>query len=268
MKRIYEKLPAQCPHLEKLVLGQSFFFDPQLLINFDQKLSGLSRLSSLKLLYIATDSMMINISEHCPRLRELSVRGSDRISDECVDHMIRCRNLNVLDIQGTKISGKGCLKIIQCCPSLEWIEHCPFNCDSDFKIFRSRKEMIDLIRNGFESSPTLTNAEHQNNEDVDEENNRIFSIKNFWLFNPKTEELNVSPLFPKLEKFRIDFVFQDMRFTLDLNPLKQFQHLNTLDINFYDNHNNQLLDRILSSCGAKIKSLVFNVCADYRYLTS
>ena len=268
MKRIYEKLHAQCPHLEKLVLGQSFFFDPQLLINFDQKLSGLTRLSSLKLLYIATDSMMINISEHCPRLRELSVRGSDKISDECVDHMIRCRNLNVLDIQGTKISGKGCLKIIQCCHSLEWIEHCPFNCDSDFKIFRSRKEMIDLIRNGFESSPTLSNAEHQNNEDVDEENNRIFSIKNFWLFNPKTEELNVSPLFPKLEKFRIDFVFQDMRFTLDLNPLKQFHHLNTLDINFYDNHNNQLLDRILSSCGAKIKTLVFNVCADYRYLTS
>ena len=29
------------------------------------------------------------------------------------------------------------------------VEHCPFNCDSDFKIFKSRKEMLDLIQKGY-----------------------------------------------------------------------------------------------------------------------
>ena len=35
---------------------------------------------------------------------------------------------------------------------------------------------------------------------------------------------------------RLDFVFQDMTFELDVNPLSAFKHLHTLDLNFYDNH--------------------------------
>jgi hypothetical protein len=35
---------------------------------------------------------------------------------------------------------------------------------------------------------------------------------------------------------RLDFVFQDMNFDLDVKPLAAFQHLHTLDLNFYDNH--------------------------------
>ena len=36
----------------------------------------------------------------------------------------------------------------------------------------------------------------------------IFGIKNFWLFNPKSEELLLALLCPNLEKIRLDFVFQ------------------------------------------------------------
>ena len=35
-----------------------------------------------------------------------------------------------------------------------------------------------------------------------------YRIKNFWLLNPRSEELQVSPLFPGLETLRLDFVFQ------------------------------------------------------------
>ena len=41
---------------------------------------------------------------------------------------------------------------------------------------------------------------------------------------------------PQLEKMRLDFVFQDMTFALDVAPLSTFKHLHTLDLNFYDNH--------------------------------
>ena len=35
-----------------------------------------------------------------------------------------------------------------------------------------------------------------------------YRIKNFWLLNPHSEELQVAPLFPGLETLRLDFVFQ------------------------------------------------------------
>ena len=35
-----------------------------------------------------------------------------------------------------------------------------------------------------------------------------YRIKNFWLLNPRSEELQVAPLFPSLETLRLDFVFQ------------------------------------------------------------
>ena len=48
--------------------------------------------------------------------------------------------------QGTSITARGCLTLIESCPRLVWIDHCPFNCDSGFQIFRTRKEMLEMIR--------------------------------------------------------------------------------------------------------------------------
>ena len=268
MKTVYETFDSRCPNIEKLVLGQSFIFQPELVSNLNEKLPKLSRLVSLKLLYIGMDQMVTNLAKHCPKLRELSLKGSSKIGDSSADEIAKCRNIGVLDIQGTKISGRGCLNIIESCKSLEWIEHCPFNCDSE-SIFRSRKEMFDLIKNGFINSENIVNnsdnvGEVQNEETEGENNIEPFSIKNFWLFNPKSEELQVSTFCPKLEKIRIDFVFQDMNFNLSVNCLSSYNYLRVLDLNFYDNHNNSLLDNILSVCGQRLEKLVFNVCADYR----
>jgi hypothetical protein len=53
---------------------------------------------------------------------------------------------SIVWVQGTKISGRGCLAILRSCERLEWLEHCPFNCDSDIQIFKSRQEIFDLIK--------------------------------------------------------------------------------------------------------------------------
>ena len=52
----------------------------------------------------------------------------------------------MMGTQGTSITARGCLTLIESCPRLVWIEHCPFNCDSGFQIFRTRKEMLEMIR--------------------------------------------------------------------------------------------------------------------------
>ena len=260
MTEIYEIFDQKCPNLERLVLGQSFFFQPQLVAGLNQKLVHLNKLVSLKIMYIAVNDMLADISVHCPKLIELSLKGSEKITDVSADEISSCKSLRILDLQGTKISYVGCLKILENCPSLEWVDHCPFNCDSDLPLFRTRKEMFDLIKKGFVAS------EGANYDQNLTEVRRVepFNIRNFWLFNPKSEELRVSDHCPRLERIRLDFVFQDMNFQLDASPLGNFRYLDTLDLNFYDNHDNPLLDRILEHCGGQLKTLIYSVCAEYR----
>ena len=166
--------------------------------------------------------------------------------------------------QGTGITGRGSLAIIERLSSLEWLEHCPANCDSDFRIFRTRKEMLDIIKRNYNNNLEEEDGLGAQQRHVEEGSPQGYSVKNFWLFNPKTEELQVEPSCPRLEKIRLDFVFQDMNFSLDTSPLASFRNLHTLDLNFYDNHNNALFENILKTCGDKLKCLVYNVCATYR----
>jgi len=149
VRSLYSKFAELCPNLERLSLGQSFFFMPEMVSDLNGKLARLGRLVSLKLQYIATDIMLIDLGIICPRLVELSLKGSNKITDDAAEPISSCGNLVVLDIQGTRISGAGCLAVLERCPRLEWVEHCPFNCDSDFQIFKSRKEMFQLIGRTF-----------------------------------------------------------------------------------------------------------------------
>ena len=88
------------------------------------------------------------------------------MGDATAEEVSLCKHLSRLDIQvnddngnnivnddddddgtqGTSITARGCLTLIESCPRLVWIEHCPFNCDSGFQIFRTRKEMLEMIR--------------------------------------------------------------------------------------------------------------------------
>ena len=58
----------------------------------------------------------------------------------------------------------------------------------------------------------------------------------FYTRNDPLLLLHLFSFFWKLEKMRLDFVFQDFSFQLDVAPLNVFKHLRTLDLNFYDNH--------------------------------
>jgi len=262
-KTVYTNMDKCCPKLERLYMGKSFFFCPELVSDMNSKLSCFPRLMSLKIEYIAIPEMLENISKICPKLMELSLKGSSKIGDETTENLLACSNLLILDIQGTGISGSGCLKIIEACPRLEWIEHCPFNCDSDLQIFKSRKEMFDMIKKVYIESKNNNEGEELS-EIPQMKSITQFKIKNFWLFNPKSEELIVSLLCPRLEKIRLDFVFQDMSYSLDASPLSSFKYLDTLDLNFYDSHNADMFTHILNVCGFQLTNLIFNVCSDYN----
>ena len=259
MKLLYSKMDVFV-NLEKLVMGQSFFFNPELVLQLNNKLENFPKLVSLKVLHVATSDLLVNINKSCPKLRELSVMGSGAVDDESVPHIAGCKNLRVLDIQGTKISGDGRGEIMDSCKLLEIIDHCPFNCDADFCIFKSRAEIFDLIKQSY-------GREVDEDEDVLALPNPAaqIRIKNFWLSNPKTDEVLCALVFPALHTLRLDFVFQDMPApeSLDVSPLRKLKNLRTLDLNFYDGARNDLFRRIIESCGQQLLKLVYNVFAEY-----
>jgi len=125
VKQLYAALHT-CTSLETLAMGQSFFFLPELVADLGAKLSCLPKLVSLKLHYIATDCMLIDLGRHCPKLLELSLKGSGKVGDESVEDIATCSKLRLLDIQGTQITGNGLLEIIGKCPQLSWVRSLVF----------------------------------------------------------------------------------------------------------------------------------------------
>ena len=265
-KTIYLTMETTCPNIECLKLGRSFIFQQDLIKDLNCRLGAFKNLISLHIYYVATADTLYEIGDLCPRLKELILKGSSEVGDESVEYISGCKNLVLLDIQGTKISGKGCFDIIKSCPKLEWLEHCPSNCDADFKIFKSREEIFNLIKQGYRGSRDNANTACQ--ENTNENVQLQFNVKNFWLSNPTQEELEVSFMLPKLEKLRLDFIFQDMNFWLEATPISRFEHINTLDLNFYDNHDESLFIRIINACGGKLTKLVFNVFAEYQSIVN
>jgi len=256
MKIVYDLMDTCCTGLTKLIIGQSFYFQPELISDLGSKLIKFSKLTELKLLYVGTTAMLVNLGTSCPRLVHLSLKGSSGVDDEAVPYIIGCRNLLSLDIQGTKISGDGRLEIIENSSRIETIDHCPYNCGSDFRIFKSRREIFDLIREGY------------NRPDSDEEEQMVkpdknFRLKNFWLSNPKSDELICAVVFPFLETLRLDFIFQDLEHEIDPTPLSRLKSLKTLDLNFYDSARNDLFRGIIEACGHNLTSLIYNVFSEY-----
>ncbi|XP_023320980.1 uncharacterized protein LOC111694964 isoform X2 [Eurytemora carolleeae] len=253
---VYNIMDSVCNNLESLTLGQSFIFTPEIISNMNTKLEKFNKLVNLNLLYIASSDMLVNLGTSCPHLKQLNVKGSSKVCDLAVPHIIGCKNLMVLDIQGTQLTGEGRLELAEKCENIQTIDHCPYNCDTDFRIFKSRGEMFDLIKRAY-------NGEEPDIAVLQREARKGYRLKNFWLSNPKSDELGCSAMFPYLKILRLDFVFQDLGFTPDPSSLSQIKTLRTLDLNFYDNARNDLFRKIMESCGGRLTKLMYNVFAEY-----
>ena len=144
----------------------------------------------------------------CPNLSELSLKGSEKLSDVDCDEIAKCGGLTTLDITGTRITGKGCWKILDSLKSLLWLQHCAFNCNSDSLLFESRTELFNYVKEQLSavSEGELNQVPHSEISLRD----GSFSLRNFWLFNPITYDLVTTYLCPDLEQLRLDFIFQDL----------------------------------------------------------
>ena len=122
-KTIYLTMEKTCPNLECLKLGRSFIFQQELVKDLNCRLGSFKNLISLHVNYVATPDTLYEIGDLCPKLRDLNLNGSSEVGDESVKYISACKYLAFLDIQGTKISGKGSFSIMEACPKLEWLEH-------------------------------------------------------------------------------------------------------------------------------------------------
>lgn len=201
-------------NLRKLMIGRSCYWRSKIFENLCTKLTHLPQLTELGIQYICTPEMISGLSESCPLLCELNLKGSEKITDQQCEEIAKCSSLKMLDISGTRITGKGCWKIVDSIKNLSWLHHCAFNCNSDSLLFESRADLFDRIKEQLIHGDATTLVR----PDLSMRDER-FNLKNFWLFNPQTEDLLTSVLFPHLEHIRLDFVFQDMTEEPDVSML-------------------------------------------------
>ncbi|XP_045129332.1 uncharacterized protein LOC123515025 isoform X3 [Portunus trituberculatus] len=247
--------------LEKLIIGRPCYWRSQIFENLNVKLMQLPHLVVLKIQFICTPEMINGLSQNCPNLRELSVRGSEKLSDEDCDEIAKCEGLDCLDISGTRITGKGCWKILDSVKNLSWLHHCAFNCNSDSLLFESRTELFNYVKE------QLSTADGEQLLQVSQPEMTLrdvnFNLKNFWLFNPITYDLITTCLCPDLEHLRLDFIFQDLLEEPEVSILSSLTKLKKLEVNFYDQCFYNLGKAMLEACGEYLTCLSLHLADDW-----
>ncbi|XP_066951564.1 uncharacterized protein [Macrobrachium rosenbergii] len=245
--------------LQTLDIGRSCYWRIGVFENLSSKLKSLPELTVLKIQYICTPEMITGLADACPNILELNLKGSERITDEDCSEIAKCVSLKCLDITGTRITGKGCWKIIDSIKVLSWLQHCAFNCNSDALLFESRAQLFDCIKQQV----------NRQNEPVEMVGSpgliNVFNLKNFWLFNPRTEDMFSMLLCPHLEFLRMDFIFQDLIEEPDVEVISQIPMINKLQANLYDRCVVDLVSQMIEGCGCKLTTLDLHLADDYFY---
>ncbi|XP_068206775.1 uncharacterized protein [Palaemon carinicauda] len=245
--------------LQTLDIGRSCYWRIGVFENLSSKLKSLPELTILKIQYICTPEMITGLADACPNILELNLKGSERITDEDCDEIAKCVSLKNLDITGTRITGKGCWKIIDSIKVLSSLQHCAFNCNSDALLFESRAQLFDCIKEQV----------NRQNEPVEMVGSpgliNVFNLKNFWLFNPLTEDMFSMLLCPQLEFLRLDFIFQDLIEEPDVAVISQLPNINRLQANLYDRCVVDLVSQMIEGCGSKLTTLDLHLADDYFY---
>lgn len=229
MQVLFEHL-QNATQLTKLVIGRKCYWRSNIFEKLNSKLKYTPHITILRIQYICTPEIISDLSENCPQLCELSVKGSEKITDEECEKIARCSELTCLDISGTRITGKGCWKILESAKKLSWLHHCAFNCNSDALLFESRADLFNCIRRQLlhgQSASSLVDQQELLLKEV------RFNLKNFWLFNPFTEDLLATILCPQLEYLRLDFVFQDLEEEPDVDMLSSLPQVSQISFDLH-----------------------------------
>ncbi|KAK7081246.1 hypothetical protein SK128_014407 [Halocaridina rubra] len=247
------------PGLLKVDIGRSCYWRLSVFEKLNLKLKSLSNLEVLRIQYICTPEMISGLVDNCPSLCELNLKGSEKITDAECDEIARCKSLQYLDITGTRITGKGCWKIIESIKNLACLQHCAFNCNSDALLFESRAHLFHCIKEqALHRDDPVSLDEHAGFSNV-------FNLKNFWLFNPCTADLSSTLLCPHLEHLRLDFIFQDLSELPEVEVLSSIPNLTKFQANLYDRCIVDLVSPMIEGCGSKLTTLDLLLADDYFF---
>lgn len=248
-------------NLNRLIIGRACYWRSQIFEKLNLKLLQLPHLTVLKVQYICTPEMIHGLSQSCPNLCDLSLRGSEKITDEDCDEIAKCTKLKSLDISGTRITGRGCWKILESIKALSWLHHCAFNCNSDSLLFESRTELFNYVKEQL-GTHGEEGVAHVSRPEISLQN-ASFTLKNFWLFNPITYDLLTTCFCPDLEQLRLDFIFQDLTEEPEVSILSSLTQIRKFEVNFYDQCFFNLASAMLEACGEHLTSLSLHLADDW-----
>ncbi|XP_033607402.1 uncharacterized protein LOC111864639 isoform X2 [Cryptotermes secundus] len=117
VQKLFINLLYVIPNVEVLILPRARHLNyTQLLL---RRIMLLSRLREFHFHLGCTREIIIQLSEHCPRLNNLSVKDSKRVNDKCVRHLLKLRGLLILEITGTSVSSNGYEGILSGLPEIQ-----------------------------------------------------------------------------------------------------------------------------------------------------
>jgi hypothetical protein len=105
----------------------------------------LTRLEEFRYSFGCTSEIIIELSNHCPGMKKISIEYSKLVDDSCVEHLLRFRHLISLIIAETLISPNGYATLLSGLPQLEDI-NCPYPFDL---VIRHLRVSIPSVRKFF-----------------------------------------------------------------------------------------------------------------------
>ncbi|XP_069691019.1 uncharacterized protein [Periplaneta americana] len=114
---IFVSLPCVCIAISRLFVPRKI--NDSNLELFASKIQVLTALETFHFEHGCTNLVTAKIALYCCRLKEVCLRFSKRVDDECVDDLLRLRALEILDISGTSISDEGYSKLLSGLPRIQ-----------------------------------------------------------------------------------------------------------------------------------------------------
>ncbi|XP_060523905.1 uncharacterized protein LOC132700541 [Cylas formicarius] len=218
-------------------------------------LSGIrvmKHLRSLCLCFDCTDLVIQAVGENCPHIKFLDVTCSRSVTDRSIPHLLKCRELTVLQLHQTSVTKTGIAQLIAGLPKLEDVGRCD-----------ELGHIIKHLYQNFGSCGPFTLRKIQT-RDLSTENLRLAvdmfpNVEQVSLFHD--EQISDLTVLISLDRLR-DLKLLSCAFYSDyLKQLLEIRgsNLTSLHLEHAEEMNfNALLD--ISQCCPQIKSLVFYNC--------
>jgi hypothetical protein len=117
VQELFVKLLYVIPNIHGLILPKAQHLSYMQL--FVERIQILTHLQEFRFHVGCTTEILIELSKYCPLLNSISVKGSRRVDDKCVRHLLKLRHLLTLNLANTSVSRNSYKALLSGLPEIQ-----------------------------------------------------------------------------------------------------------------------------------------------------